>query len=76
MDRIEFCIRFVCGAILGMFWSFSLIFFLSDLRGPATTASTITIGLICLGLIVGCGFGAARQGDKFWHSKLGTWDSF
>jgi hypothetical protein len=76
MDRIEFCIRFVCGAILGTFWSFSLIFFLSDLRGPATTAFTIAIGLICLGLIVGCAFGAARQGDKFWHSKLGTWDPF
>lgn len=65
-DRLEFWVRFVCGSLFGLFVSFRLLLYLFDL--PATSA-----GLIVGGIAFGCGLGAARHGDKFWHTILRYW---
>jgi len=64
-DRIEFWVRFVCGALLGAF--LSIRFALEYFERPALLALGITAS------IVGLGFLAARHGDKFWHSIFRYW---
>lgn len=64
-DRIEFWVRFVCGALLGVF--LSLRFFIDFFEQPAIAL------LGSVGAMVGFGFGATRFGDRFWHSILGRW---
>jgi hypothetical protein len=73
-DRLEFWVRFVCGAFFGGVLSIGVVFL--DLTTPVTTAHLTWMALLSLSLIVGFGWGAARQGDKFWHDTLGTWDPF
>lgn len=65
-DRLEFWVRFVCGSLLGLFVSFRLILYAFD---RLTTPAAITVA----GVVFGCGFGAARYGDKFWYSILKYW---
>jgi len=69
MDRLEFWVRFVCGAILGIFISagFALktnIFF-------AELPSTLVACVVIL-IVLACGFGAARGGDRFWYAIFGV----
>ena len=71
MDRVEFWVRFVCGAIFG----FGVAFVLSlDLlsyprRGHAYPDAVIV--LIFLLIVVAFGYGSARLGDRFWYGLLG-----
>ena len=65
-DRLEFWVRFVSGSVLGLFVGFRL--FLSVFDRP-TILEAIVVG----GVVFGCGFGAARYGDKFWYSILRYW---
>lgn len=65
-DRLEFWVRFVCGSLLGLFVGFGL--FLNVLDLP-----TIPAGIVVGGVVFGCGFAAARYGDKFWYSILRYW---
>jgi hypothetical protein len=65
-DRLEFWVRFVCGSFLGLFVSFRLILYAFD---RLTIPAAITVASV----VLGCGFGAARYGDKFWHSILKYW---
>jgi DnaJ-class molecular chaperone len=64
-DRIEFWVRFVCGALFGAIvgLDFSLNFFGSS--------AALVLGIV--GLTLGFGFASARYGDKFWYSILRRW---
>lgn len=64
-DRIEFWVRFICGAVFGVFVSLNLVLNFSE-------SSAILVWAI-VGIILGSGFGAARYGDRFWHSIFQRW---
>jgi|SRR5436309_6362347 len=63
-DRLEFWMRFVCGAFFGVFIIFDMFFSVM----PDSFQFSGALALGALGLIMGCGFAAARYGDKFWYS--------
>jgi hypothetical protein len=65
-DLFVFCLRFVCGAILGALLSLRLFFFRVGLF-----ESTISVVLVTAVLVLGCGFGAAICGDNFWYDFFG-----
>jgi hypothetical protein len=60
-DRLEFWVRFVCGAVFGAFVSFRLS--LDSFEHPAILV------LLIVGVMLGFGFAAARYGDKFWQDS-------
>jgi len=64
-DRLEFWVRFVCGALFGTLVSVRLLLEFFD--QPAILA----MGVVAA--ILGFGFAAARYGDRFWHSILRHW---
>jgi hypothetical protein len=64
-DRLEFWVRFVCGALLGALMSFSLV--LNFFEHP----NVLIFGTVSL--VPLCGFAAARYGDRFWHTVLKYW---
>jgi hypothetical protein len=64
-DRLEFWVRFVCGALFGALVSLRLVLEFFD--QPAVLA----VGVV--GAILAFGFAAARYGDKFWYSILRHW---
>lgn len=63
-DRLEFWIRFVCGASLGTLLSFRFLLFYYDQPGVLIFPVVIVLGF---------GFIAARYGDQFWHSFFRHW---
>ena len=68
-DRLEFCVRFVCGAFFGVFVILDMFF--SVMPDSFQFSGAVVLG--ALGLILGCGFAAARYGDKFWYSIFRRW---
>jgi hypothetical protein len=65
VDRIEFWVRFVLGAVLGAFLSWDLV--LNFYEQP------VILVLGALILILGFGFASVRYGDNFWHSIFRRW---
>lgn len=64
-DRLEFWVRFVCGALFGILVSIQLALqFLDEPKFLAVGVITVRLGF---------GFAAARYGDKFWYSILQHW---
>lgn len=63
-DRLEFWVRFVCGALLGALISFRLLLMTSDL-------GSLVVGVVLIA--VGLGFAADRYGDKFWYWIFRYW---
>ena len=59
-DRFGFWIRFACGAILGGLIGLRLLLIFSD--------QPVLLLAVTGGLILGCGFGSAKYGDRFWHA--------
>ena len=68
-DRIEFWVRFACGAFVGVFAVVDL--FLSIM--PDSVEHPVIAGLAALGIVVAFGLGAARYGDKFWYAIFRRW---
>jgi hypothetical protein len=64
-DRLEFWVRFVCGALFGALVSIRLVLDLFD--QPAVLVMSIVAA------VLGFGFAAARYGDKFWYSIFRHW---
>jgi Na+-driven multidrug efflux pump len=62
-DRLEFWVRFVCGALFGLLVGLYIAFNL--LEGPVVVALGIT-----LGVALGFGVAAVRYGDRFWQRTL------
>lgn len=65
VDRLEFSIRFVCGALLGGLISLRSFFFLYAQPG--------SLILSAVSMMLLFGFLAARYGDQFWHSFFRHW---
>jgi hypothetical protein len=65
-DRLEFCVRFVCGCLLGCFVSVRLFLYVFD---QMTIFTAVAVSVLALG----CGFGTTRWGDGFWRSLLRYW---
>lgn len=71
MDRVEFWVRFVCGAIFGFFVAFVLsLDVLSYPRTGHAYPGAVTVPVFLL-IVVGFGYGSARFGDRFWYALLG-----
>ena len=68
-DRLEFWVRFVCGAFFGVFVILDI--FVSVMPDSLQPSGVLALGAV--GLILGCGFAAARYGDKFWYSIFRRW---
>jgi DnaJ domain len=74
-DRIEFWVRFVCGAVLGFCVALVIaVDALTDLAESHVSATT-ALGLL-LTCMFGCGFASARYGDRFWQTVIGRWLSW
>jgi len=69
MDQLEFWVRFVCGSILGIFISAGFVLrtnvFFSEL-------SPALVVCVAVAIVLACGFGAARGGDRFWYAIFGV----
>ena len=63
IDWLEFWVRFVCGALFGLF--LGLYFTFEHLGGPLLLALGIP-----LGITLGFGVAAVRYGDSFWDRIL------
>ncbi len=61
-DRLEFWMRFGCGALAGAFMSISLVLNMYD--------QPTVLAVSAAGLILAFGFGAAKYGDRFWSKIL------
>lgn len=71
MDRVEFWVRFVCGAILGFGVAFVLsLDLLSYPRSQKAYSDAVTVPIFLL-IVVAFGYGSARLGDRFWYALLG-----
>ena len=68
-DRLEFWVRFVCGACFGLFVILDL--FISVMPDSLQFSGVLAVG--SLALILGCGLAAARFGDKFWYAIFRRW---
>jgi hypothetical protein len=68
-DRLEFWVRFVCGGFFGVFVILDM--FVSVMPDSLQPSGVLALG--AAGLILGCGFAAARYGDKFWHTIFRRW---
>ena len=61
-DRFGFWIRFVCGAIIGGLVGLRLLLIFFD--------QPVLLLVFTGGLVLGCGLGSAKYGDRFWHAIL------
>ena len=68
-ERLEFWVRFVCGALFGVFLSLDLAISVM----PDSFKNLTTLAAAILGATLTCGWAASRYGDKFWHSVLRRW---
>jgi curved DNA-binding protein CbpA len=67
--KIEYAVRFVCGALFGIFLSFDLAFsVLADFSGDLWLV--IPGGLA---IVLACAFASGRFGDKFWYWIFRRW---
>ena len=64
-DPLEVKVRAVCGALLGVVIAIGLWFTF----GPLGAAMTSVLLIFC---VVGCGIGAVKWGNPFWH-KVVPW---
>jgi hypothetical protein len=72
-DRLEFWVRFVCGALFGIFSG--AVWVLSEMTTTAIDFP-VTAAAGVVALAAGFGLAAARYGDKFWYSVLSSGDPF
>jgi hypothetical protein len=68
VDRLEFWVRFVCGALFGIF---SGAWVLSDMTTTAIESPVTAVAGV-VALAARFGLAAARYGDKFWYSALSS----
>ena len=63
-SKIGFAVRFVCGAIIGVFVGFSWVFLLSPFDSAAANWAVFGAAVLI------CAFLAVRYGDTFWTRTL------
>lgn len=69
IDQLGFWVRFACGSILGILISAGLALRTNLFDGVVPAALAAFVAII---IILGCGFGAAWGGDRFWHAIFGV----
>jgi DnaJ domain len=67
--RIEYAVRFVCGAVFGIFVCLLIAFY--ALAGVHSELEPLIP--VALGITIACGYLSARLGDKFWYLLLRRW---
>lgn len=70
-DWLEFWVRFVCGALLGIVVSLGLVLNLIFVGDSFKLPASLIAGIVGVTLV--CGLAAARYGDRFWYSILRLW---
>ena len=70
LDRIEFWVRFVCGALFGAFVTLDV--FIGGFTDSVESPKTLMIGVFGT-LTIGLGILSTWLGDKFWYMILGRW---
>jgi tetrahydromethanopterin S-methyltransferase subunit E len=72
-DTFGLCVRFGCGAVLGILLAAKLFFstWISILVDPRLHWSPVAL-VEAAGIVLMCGFLAARYGDSFWYQTLGS----
>ncbi len=71
MDRVEFWVRFVCGAVFGCCAAFVLsLDLLSYPSSHRAYSDALTVPIFLL-IVLAFGYGSARLGDRFWYALLG-----
>ena len=63
-EWIGFAVRFVCGAVIGVFVGFSWVWLLSPFDGAAANWAIFSAAVLL------CAFLAVRYGDTFWTGIL------
>jgi len=63
-EWIGFAVRFVCGAIIGVFVGFSWVFLLSPFDSAAANWAIFGVAVLL------CAFLAVKYGDTFWARIL------
>lgn len=64
-SRLEFWVRFVCGALFGAIVGLDLLLNFTEF------SAGVVLGMV--GLILVFAFASVRYGDKFWYSILRRW---
>ena len=65
-DRIEYWVRFLSGCVAGVFLSLDVAAVFFD--AEVFTSRWKQMALLFSAVMLLCGWGAARYGDKFWHT--------
>lgn len=68
VDRLEFWVRFVCGAIAGVLLGFRALMY-----SGFYSLTVHRVGLAIVAMMLGCGLAAARFGDDFWRVAFSRW---
>ena len=63
LDRIEFVVRFTCRGLLGLLVACRFFFFLY--HRPFLNLGVTSVLILC------CGLGTVRYGDRFWEEFFG-----
>lgn len=69
MDRLEFWVRFICGSILRIFISAGFALRTNVFFAELSPSLVVCVAIV---IVLACGFGAARGGDKFWYAIFGV----
>jgi O-methyltransferase involved in polyketide biosynthesis len=69
MDQVGFWVRFACGSILGILISAGLALRTNVFDGVVPTTLVAFVAIV---IVLGCGFGAAWGGDRFWYAIFGV----
>jgi DnaJ domain len=72
MDRAEWWIRFVMGALFGVFLALQVAFMSVRRFGPPLFSTKVSLAIL-VGCTLFCGIGAAKKADRFWRIFFGDW---
>jgi hypothetical protein len=73
MDRVEWWIRFVMGALFGVFVGVNVAFSMHGRGWGEPLFSPTWSVVIMVGCTLFCGVGAAKKADRFWRIFFGHW---
>ncbi len=68
VGQLGFWVRFACGSILGLLISAGIAVRANLFGGVVPTTLVALVGIV---VVLGCGFGAAWGGDRFWYTIFG-----
>ena len=69
VNQLGFWVRFACGSILGILIGAGIALRTNLFDGIVPTTLVAFVAIV---VVLGCGFGAAWGGDKFWYAIFGV----